>query len=283
MSFGAARARTLAAVVPFLIAAAAPLLFLPVAAAGPQGQAAAPDVVGTWLADCAICHGADAKGTNRGPSLVGVGRASVDYELTTGRMPITNPAVELGNPNLQTICIDLAYRLPDGGHPIFTSGDDARGSLPRIIARSFEEWFLELLRQGGREYWFDPGFADYGAPWALHRRHTPGPTLSDQLRTFAERVLPLLHAGADERAIASHLGLTWTDVELILRHLQHVEPAAAPEGAVGPEGGTAFQALGVHGQDARATGGTAFQAVGDHGQDARATENGASHDRRVDP
>ena len=64
---------------------------------------------------------------------------------------------ELGNPNLQTVCIDLAYRLPGGGHPIFTSGDDARGSPPRIIARGFEEWFLELLRQGGREYWFDAG------------------------------------------------------------------------------------------------------------------------------
>ena len=38
-------------------------------------------------------------------------------------------------------------------------------------------------------------------------------------------------------------------------------------------GGTAFQAVKDHGQDARATdgGGTAFQAVKDHGQDARAT------------
>src|SRR5262245_56909594 len=71
---------------------------------------------------------------------------------------------ELGNPNLQTICIDLGYRLPVGGHPIFTSGDHALGSPPRIIARSFEEWFLELLRQGGREYWFEPGFEDFGAP-----------------------------------------------------------------------------------------------------------------------
>lgn len=34
---------------------------------------------------------------------------------------------ELGNPNLQTICIDLAYRLPGAGHPIFTSGDEALG------------------------------------------------------------------------------------------------------------------------------------------------------------
>ncbi len=56
---------------------------------------------------------------------------------------------ELGNPNRQTICIDLAYRLPGGSYPIFTSGDDEMGSPPRIIARSFEEWFLELLRQRG--------------------------------------------------------------------------------------------------------------------------------------
>ena len=51
---------------------------------------------------------------------------------------------ELGNPNVETICIDLAYRWPGGGNPVFTSGDDSTGSAPRIIARSFEEWFLEL-------------------------------------------------------------------------------------------------------------------------------------------
>jgi hypothetical protein len=130
---------------------------------------------------------------------------------------------ELGNPNLhtQTICIDLAYRFPDGGHPIFTSGDDARGSRPRIISRSFEQWLLEVLRQGGREYWFDSGFEDHGAPWPAHRRHTPGPPLCDRLRPFAERVLPLLRAGAGERDIASLLGLSQADVELIFRHLQH--------------------------------------------------------------
>jgi len=37
--------------------------------------------------DCAACHGADGRGTSRGPSLAGVGEAAVDFELTTGRMP----------------------------------------------------------------------------------------------------------------------------------------------------------------------------------------------------
>lgn len=129
---------------------------------------------------------------------------------------------ELGNPNVQTVCIDLAYRFPDGGHPIFTSGDDAHGSPPRIIARGFNEWFLELLRQGGREYWFDPDFEGHGAPWLSHRLYAPVPNLPDRLRRVVARVSPLLHDGADERTIADRLGLSCPDVELILRHIQHV-------------------------------------------------------------
>lgn len=42
-----------------------------------------------FLAQCAVCHGNNARGSAAGPSLVGVGRASVDYQLSTGRMPLT--------------------------------------------------------------------------------------------------------------------------------------------------------------------------------------------------
>lgn len=44
-----------------------------------------------YLADCATCHGADGAGTTRGPSLIHVGAASVDFYLTTGRMPLNSP------------------------------------------------------------------------------------------------------------------------------------------------------------------------------------------------
>ncbi|MFI5454715.1 MAG: SMI1/KNR4 family protein [Isosphaerales bacterium] len=140
---------------------------------------------------------------------------------------------ELGNPNVQTICIDLAYRYPGGGYPIFTSGDDAYSSSPCIIARSFEEWFLELLRQGGREYWFDPGFADFGDPWQSHRRHVDHPSLARRLGPFADRVARLHDSGADERTIALALGLSPGDVESIFRHLQHISADRAPSRAVG--------------------------------------------------
>lgn len=48
-----------------------------------------------YLRDCATCHGADARGTSVAPSLQGVGRAAVDFWVSTGRMPLvlnTRPA-----------------------------------------------------------------------------------------------------------------------------------------------------------------------------------------------
>ena len=36
---------------------------------------------------CSSCHGMNAQGTGAGPSLVGVGAAAVDFQMSTGRMP----------------------------------------------------------------------------------------------------------------------------------------------------------------------------------------------------
>jgi ubiquinol-cytochrome c reductase cytochrome c subunit len=44
-----------------------------------------------FLADCAVCHGADGGGTPRGPTLARAGRAGVDYWVSTGRMPLSSP------------------------------------------------------------------------------------------------------------------------------------------------------------------------------------------------
>lgn len=41
-----------------------------------------------FIANCATCHGMEASGTENGPSLVGVGAASVDFQVGTGRMPM---------------------------------------------------------------------------------------------------------------------------------------------------------------------------------------------------
>ncbi|WP_313817615.1 cytochrome c [Citricoccus sp.] len=39
-------------------------------------------------ANCATCHGVEAVGTQDGPTLVGVGAASVNFQVGTGRMPM---------------------------------------------------------------------------------------------------------------------------------------------------------------------------------------------------
>ncbi|AMV38923.1 SMI1/KNR4 family protein [Planctomyces sp. SH-PL62] len=134
---------------------------------------------------------------------------------------------ELGNPNIETVCIDLAYRWPGGGCPIFVSGDEEADAKPRIIARSFEEWFLRLLGEGGREYWTGPDFQSLGTPWEAHRRYTPPPDLPERIRPFAAEVRPLVGSGVDEREIAVRTGLTHDEVEAIIRHLQHVPPKLA--------------------------------------------------------
>ncbi len=41
-----------------------------------------------FQANCATCHGPNAEGTSQAPSLVGVGAASVDFQVSTGRMPM---------------------------------------------------------------------------------------------------------------------------------------------------------------------------------------------------
>ena len=44
-----------------------------------------------YLTGCSTCHGVEGGGSARGPSLLGVGAASADFYLSTGRMPLDEP------------------------------------------------------------------------------------------------------------------------------------------------------------------------------------------------
>ena len=39
---------------------------------------------------CSSCHGLNAEGAGAAPSLIGVGAASVDFQVATGRMPMAD-------------------------------------------------------------------------------------------------------------------------------------------------------------------------------------------------
>lgn len=59
----------------------------------PEVQAGEVDDLGAFLygRDCTSCHGADGRGSWRGPSLEDGGTAATYYMLATGRMPIAEP------------------------------------------------------------------------------------------------------------------------------------------------------------------------------------------------
>jgi ubiquinol-cytochrome c reductase cytochrome c subunit len=47
-----------------------------------------------FINNCSSCHGLSAEGSDRGPNLVGVGAATVDFWVSTGRMPLAYPGAQ---------------------------------------------------------------------------------------------------------------------------------------------------------------------------------------------
>lgn len=47
-----------------------------------------------FLKGCSSCHGLNAEGSDIAPSLIGVGAASVDFQVGTGRMPMADMSVQ---------------------------------------------------------------------------------------------------------------------------------------------------------------------------------------------
>ena len=47
-----------------------------------------------FAANCSTCHGAEALGTARGPNLQGLGAGTIDFWVSTGRMPLANSSIQ---------------------------------------------------------------------------------------------------------------------------------------------------------------------------------------------
>jgi len=62
------------------------------AAGAPSASSAVEEGRKLFAEGCASCHGLRAQGTQTGPSLLGAGAAAVDFQVSTGRMPLAAPA-----------------------------------------------------------------------------------------------------------------------------------------------------------------------------------------------
>ncbi len=74
-------------------------------------------------ATCSSCHGQFGEGTNQAPSLIGVGAAAVDFQVSTGRMPAEELSAENDRkpPKLtpaQTSAVAAYIQSLGGGPPI---------------------------------------------------------------------------------------------------------------------------------------------------------------------
>jgi ubiquinol-cytochrome c reductase cytochrome c subunit len=96
----ARRVRRLSSVIVVLVALG--VIGAIYAAMAPSGQAAGSGFTAhqvqqgrkIFLTGCSSCHGLNAEGGARAPSLVGIGAAAVDFQMSTGRMPLARHSEE---------------------------------------------------------------------------------------------------------------------------------------------------------------------------------------------
>jgi ubiquinol-cytochrome c reductase cytochrome c subunit len=106
------------------------------AQAAEEGTASAAEAAGRELytRSCITCHGDNLEGVEgRGPSLIGVGEASVYFQVHTGRMPLVRQEAQA--PDKPAVFSDeeidqlMAYIQANGGGPTLPSGDLRDGDL----------------------------------------------------------------------------------------------------------------------------------------------------------
>ena len=85
---------------------------------------------------CSSCHGTDGTGTSQGPDIIGLGPASYDFMMSTGRMPLAQPGAQavrkepvLTPAEIKAVTAFLVSRAPGTGVPVPNVHAGA-GSLP---------------------------------------------------------------------------------------------------------------------------------------------------------
>jgi ubiquinol-cytochrome c reductase cytochrome c subunit len=92
-----------------------------------------------FLANCSTCHGTNAEGRQYAPSLIGVGAASVDFQVGTGRMPLqaggpqapSGRKVSFSDDEVKALAAYVASLSPGPAIPSADAVDPAKGDSVR--------------------------------------------------------------------------------------------------------------------------------------------------------
>lgn len=86
-----------------------------------------------YLTGCSTCHGLNLEGGSGGPSLIGVGAASVVFQVESGRMPLAAGVQQAPRKSpkysIQEIDQLAAFIQSNGGGPVVPAGDLTDGDL----------------------------------------------------------------------------------------------------------------------------------------------------------
>jgi ubiquinol-cytochrome c reductase cytochrome c subunit len=118
-----------------------------------------------YLVACTTCHGTEGQGVaGRGPSLIGVGAASADFYLSTGRMPLDRPRIQSERKRVAYSPLEIRHLVA------FVASLGPGPALPRVDPAAGD------LAEGNRLYANNcaPCHSSSGAGGALgHAVHAP--------------------------------------------------------------------------------------------------------------
>jgi ubiquinol-cytochrome c reductase cytochrome c subunit len=173
-----------------------------------------------YAAGCATCHGSAGQGGTAGqaPSLVGVGAAAVDFQVSSGRMPLKQPGAEAPRHPVQYSEDEIqaldAYVASLGAGPAIpavdpASGDIASGgSLFRANCANCHNFFGQ------------------GAPLSSGKY---APVITNQEITDTQ-IAEAIRTGPESMPVFSSSELTPHDINSIIRYIQFLRNPHDPGG-----------------------------------------------------
>ncbi len=170
-----------------------------------------------FIANCATCHGPLAEGTEDGPSLVGVGAASVDFQVGTGRMPMAaqgpqaeGKPVQFTDEQIHALATWVATLAPGPAVPTESElvGDD--------IAR------------GGELYRINCAMCHNvaGAGGAL----TEGKFAPALMGVESKHIYEAMLTGPQNMPVFNNANISPADKANIISYLKHIEDEGSPGG-----------------------------------------------------
>lgn len=169
---------------------------------------------------CSSCHGLAAQGGSQAPSLVGVGAAAVDFQVSSGRMPLAAHGPQADRKpsrysREETEAL-AAYVASLGGGPAIPSAEELAGVADADLAAGGE-----LFRTNCASC---HNFAGRGGA-LTHGKYAPSLHPAD-----ARQIYEAMLTGPENMPVFSDKQLTPEDKLSIIRYIKHIDAQKDPGG-----------------------------------------------------